>query len=183
MIWAELNECVLLEIDDFFLLLGEEKGKRVFFELYQSICPKTCENFMGLCAGTAKLKYKGSVFHRVVSGGWIQGGDIVNGKGDSGKSIFGETFEDESFAVRFDTPGILAMSSKGPHTNGSQFFVTVAPLPWLDTKAVAFGRVIRGMGSVGKIEAVPCINERPEEPVKVDKCGVVDLASTFDLKF
>jgi peptidyl-prolyl cis-trans isomerase-like 6 len=123
------------------------------------------------------------VFHRVVPGGWIQGGDIITGKGDSGKSIFGDVFEDESFSVRFDVPGILAMSTKGPHTNGSQFFITLAPLPWLDTKAVAFGRVIRGIASVKRIEGVVLVNERPEEPVKVDKCGVVDLSSTFDLKF
>ena len=122
------------------------------------------------------------MFHRVVPGGWIAGGDVAGGKGDGGRSIYGDTFEDETFSVNFDGPGVLAMASKGPHTNGSQFFITCAALPWLNTKAVAFGRVVRGMGVVRRVEATPCVNERPEEPVKVDKSGIVDLTSTFDLK-
>ena len=166
-----------------FKLGDEKKGRRVLFELNHRILPRTCENFSSLCVGTGKLKYKGSSIHRVVQGGWIAGGDIVSGKGDDGRSIFGETFEDETFSVKFDAPGVLAMANKGPHTNNSQFFVTVAPLPWLNTKAVAFGRVVRGMDVIRAIESSECTNERPEDPIKVEKSGVVDLSSTFDLKF
>ena len=163
--------------------VGEFKAKRVFYELYAAICPKTCENFEGLCAGAGKLKYKGSQFHRVVPGGWVQGGDIVSGKGDSGKSIFGDSFADESFSVQFDRPGILAMASKGAHTNNSQFFVTTAALPWLNTKSVAFGRVVKGFEMVKKIESQECANERPTVLCKIEKAGKVDLSSTYDLKF
>ena len=67
---------------------------------------------MALCDGKdSKLRYKGAPFHRVVKDAWIQGGDIVSGRGDGGASIFGETFADESFAVKFDSPGILAMAN------------------------------------------------------------------------
>lgn len=92
--------------------IGEERAKRVYFELFHSVCPRTCENFSGLCAGVGKLKYRNSLVHRVVPGAWVQGGDIVTGKGDSGVSIFGECFEDECFSVKFDQPGILAMANK-----------------------------------------------------------------------
>jgi len=163
--------------------VGEFKGKRVFYELYGTICPKTCENFAGLCKGSGKDKYKGSQFHRVVPGGWVQGGDIVSGKGDSGKSIFGEAFADESFSVKFDAPGVLAMANKGAHTNNSQFFITTAALPWLNTKSVAFGRVVKGFDQVKKIEMTECANERPTVLCKIEKAGMVDLSSTYDLKF
>ena len=166
-----------------FKIGDEKKGRRVLFELYHNLCPRTCENFQALCSGTGKLKYKGSVVHRCVPGGWVAGGDVVSGRGNDGGSVFGETFEDETFAVKFDAPGVLAMASKGPHTNASQWFVTLAPLPWLNTKAVAFGRVVRGIKHFQTINAVECVNERPEDPVKVDKCGQVDLTSVFDLKF
>jgi len=164
------------------LKIGDERQKRVILELYQHTCPRTCENFVALCAGSGKLKYKGSVFHRVVAGGWIAGGDVDKGKGNGGESAFGGTFEDETFSVPFDGAGVLAMASKGAHTNGSQFFITTAALPWLKTKAVGFGRVVRGMDVVRKVEAAPCVNERPEEPVRVDKCGPIDITSTYELK-
>ena len=66
-----------------FKIGDEKKGRRVLFELYHQLCPRTCENFASLCSGTGKLKYKGSAVHRVVAGGWVAGGDIVNGKGNS----------------------------------------------------------------------------------------------------
>jgi peptidyl-prolyl cis-trans isomerase-like 6 len=162
--------------------IGEERAKRVYFELYQNVCPKTCENFSGLCSGMGKIKYRNSLIHRVVPGGWIQGGDILSSKGDGGSSIYGDDFEDECFSVRFDTPGVLAMANRGPHTNGSQFFITTAPLPSLKNKSVAFGRVVRGMAVIRKIESVPCLNERPEDPVKIEKSGAIDLTSTIDVR-
>lgn len=87
-----------------------------------------------------RLCYKGSPFHRVVRGAWVQGGDISSGAGDGGCSIYGEVFGDESFAVKLHEAGILAMANDGPHTNGSQFLVTLVPQPWLNHKVVGFGR-------------------------------------------
>lgn len=87
-----------------------------------------------------RLNYKGSPFHRVVRDGWVQGGDIVSGTGDDGWSIYGEVFGDESFAIKLNEAGVLAMANDGPHTNGSQFLITLAPQPWLNHKVVGFGR-------------------------------------------
>ncbi|CAM9677820.1 unnamed protein product, partial [Discosporangium mesarthrocarpum] len=134
------------------IALGPDKRpERVVFQLYTHLCPKTCENFRALCTGEKgkaangkRLSYKGSPFHRVVPDGWVQGGDIISGAGDGGISIHGECFADETFTVAFDQPGILAMANDGPHTNGSQFFITLAEQPWLNHKAVGFGRQVKG---------------------------------------
>lgn len=76
----------------------------------------------------------------MVKDGWVQGGDIVSGAGDEGISIYGDTFGDEAFTVSMNEIGVLAMANDGPHTNASQFLVTLAPQPWLDHQVVGFGR-------------------------------------------
>jgi cyclophilin family peptidyl-prolyl cis-trans isomerase len=120
------------------------------------------------------LTYKNSPIHRVVQGGWIQGGDILSGSGAEGTSVFGTAaFEDETFDVKFDKPGVLAMASSGPHTNGSQFFVTLAVLPWLNCRAVGFGRVISGFAAVERLQELPALNERPVKDVKIVSCGAL----------
>ncbi|XP_036406538.1 probable inactive peptidyl-prolyl cis-trans isomerase-like 6 [Megalops cyprinoides] len=158
---------------------GEPVG-RLLFELFTDVCPKTCKNFQALCTGETSLSknditlsYKGSVFHRMVSNGWIQGGDISPGaRGNGGESIYGPTFEDESFAVSHSKRGILGMANQGAHTNGSQFYITLQPALWMDRKYVAFGQVVEGTEVLKKLELVPTYNERPEEECKVIDCGV-----------
>ncbi|NWS50548.1 PPIL6 protein, partial [Probosciger aterrimus] len=147
-------------------------------QLFSDACPRTCENFRALCAGGAKsrsdgreLTYKNSLFHRMVKNGWIQGGDIITGKGDQGESIYGPTFEDESFSVHHKGRGILGMANKGRHTNGSQFYITFQPSPYLDKKYVAFGQLIEGTEVLQRLEAVPTDNERPKVPCKITNCG------------
>ncbi|MBN3311107.1 PPIL6 protein, partial [Amia calva] len=160
--------------------IGEKTAGRLLFELFTDLCPKTSTNFQTLCTGEAgeslgnlHLSYKGSIFHRIVSNGWIQGGDISpGGKGNGGESIYGPTFEDESFAVSHNNRGILGMANKGPHTNGSQFYITLQPAAWMDRKYVAFGQVIEGTEVLEKLEAVPTYNERPKQECKVIDCGV-----------
>ncbi|EDQ91721.1 uncharacterized protein MONBRDRAFT_14262, partial [Monosiga brevicollis MX1] len=116
-------------------------------QLFSDVVPKTCQNFKGLCAGTkvdggfGTLTYKDSVFHRIQPRGWVQGGDIVDGAGDGGRSIFGDTFEDENFAILHDRRGRLGMANNGLHSNASQFFISFSALEWMNTKYVAFGYV------------------------------------------
>uniref|UniRef100_A0A8B9FR56 Peptidyl-prolyl cis-trans isomerase n=1 Tax=Amazona collaria TaxID=241587 RepID=A0A8B9FR56_9PSIT len=150
-------------------------------QLFSDACPRTCENFQALCTGGAKsrcdgreLTYKNSLFHRIVKNGWIQGGDIISGKGDQGESIYGPTFEDESFSVHHKGRGILGMANKGRHTNGSQFYITFQPSPYLDKKYVAFGQLIEGTDVLQKLEAVPTENERPKVPCKITNCGTFE---------
>ncbi|XP_058590913.1 probable inactive peptidyl-prolyl cis-trans isomerase-like 6 isoform X1 [Neofelis nebulosa] len=154
---------------------------RLVFELYYDACPKTCRNFQVLCTGKAgysqrgiKLHYMGSIFHRIVQNGWIQGGDIVAGKGDDGESIYGPTFEDENFSIPHDKRGVLGMVNKGRHSNGSQFYITLQPTPYLDRKYVAFGQLIEGTQVLRKLELVPTENERPKQ-----RCMIVDSGDLY----
>lgn len=121
----------------------------VEIKLMPEVAPKACENFIGL---VEKGYYDGLIFHRVIKGFMIQGGDPT-GTGAGGESIWGKPFEDEvSPRVKFDKPGILAMANAGPGTNGSQFFITTAAAPWLNMHHTIFGEVISGYEAVQKIE-------------------------------
>ena len=121
-------------------------------KLFPDVAPKACENFMKLAQ---KNYYDGIVFHRVIKGFMIQGGDpTATGRG--GQSVWGEPFGDEfKTDVRFDKPGILAMANSGPNTNGSQFFITVAPTPHLNMRHTIFGEVVSGYDVVKKISETP----------------------------
>lgn len=166
----------------FDLKHGRKSVGRVTFELYVNICPKTCENFKALCTGECgtskkgiKLGYKDTVIHRVVPGGWIQGGDVCSGKGDSGESIYGGNFPDENFAVKHDRPGILAMAGGDRHSNNSQFYIALQAHPWLDKKRVAFGRVVSGVRNLRLLEQCKTVNQRPKVPITIANCGLVLL--------
>src|SRR5438477_12034682 len=112
------------------------------FELLEQDAPKTTENFRLLAE---KGYYDGVIFHRVIKGFMIQGGDPT-GTGRGGESLWNKNFEDEcSPTLKFDRPGILAMANRGPATNGSQFFITCAATPWLNGKHTIFGEVTKGM--------------------------------------
>jgi len=139
-------------------------------ELYTSHAPRTCENFLELCR---RAYYNGTVFHRVIQGFMLQGGDPT-GTGRGGESIYGGKFEDEiTRALKHTGAGILSMANAGPNTNGSQFFVTLAPTPHLDGKHTIFGRVCEGMGIVERIGNVQTDgNDRPIDEVKITRCTV-----------
>ena len=121
---------------------------RIVAELYQDEVPNTVANFIKL----AKNKfYDGILFHRVIPGFMVQTGD-PSGDGTGGP---GYMFEDEfSPNLKHDSPGVLSMANRGPDTNGSQFFITLAATPWLDGKHAVFGRVVEGQSVVDAIAAV-----------------------------
>lgn len=121
------------------------------FSLFNSIAPKTCENFI---THAKNGYYNGIIFHRVIEQFMIQGGDPT-GTGRGGESIWGKPFEDEcSNELSFDKAGLLAMANAGPGTNGSQFFITTVPTPWLHMKHTIFGEVTEGMSVITAIETV-----------------------------
>jgi len=123
----------------------------IVFTLKPEIAPKACENFEGL---VKKGYYNGVVFHRIIKNFMIQGGDPT-GTGRGGESIFGKPFEDEFKPnVVFNKSGILAMANAGKNTNGSQFFITTVPTPWLNGRHTIFGEVTEGMDVVRKLENV-----------------------------
>lgn len=143
----------------------------ITIELYNQHAPKTCKNFATLAA---RGYYDGTIFHRIIRDFMIQGGDPT-GTGRGGSSIYGEKFADEIHpGLKHTGAGILSMANAGPNTNGSQFFITLAPTPWLDGKHTIFGRVKSGMGVVKRMGLAPTnAEDRPETEVKIVKAKIL----------
>ncbi len=137
--------------------------------LYPDRAPRTVENFLAL---VGKGYYDGIIFHRVIPGFMIQGGDPT-GTGRGGSSIWGKPFADEFHpGLSFDRPGLLAMANSGPGTNGSQFFITVAATPWLNDRHTIFGEVTGGYEVVEAIVNTPTeAGNRPREEQKILKAS------------
>jgi len=147
-----------------YALINTSEGA-IVCRLFDKDAPKTVANFVDLAEGkrdwthpsTGKKSkdrlYDGTIFHRVIPSFMIQGGDPMG----SGMGGPGYKFEDETkgSSHRFDKPGKLAMANSGPNTNGSQFFITVAPTEWLTGKHTIFGEVVEGYDVVEKISSVP----------------------------
>jgi|SRR5690554_3422609 len=145
-------------------------------ELFDDKTPRTVENFAGLAK---KGYYDGVIFHRVIDQFMIQGGDPT-GTGRGGESFWGGKFEDEFHPdLKHDQPGILSMANAGPNTNGSQFFITVVPTPWLDGKHSVFGKVINGMDVVYAISKVETSKpgDRPLQDVVMEKVTIEKRAA------
>jgi peptidyl-prolyl cis-trans isomerase A (cyclophilin A) len=151
--------------------------------LFEDDAPATVANFVGLAEGTKewtdpksgqKVKrpyYNGLVFHRVIEGFMIQGGDPL-GTGTGGP---GYKFADEfSPKARHGKAGILSMANSGPNTNGGQFFITLAATPWLDNKHSVFGEVVEGLDVVKKIGGTPTSKpgDRPVKPITVESVTI-----------
>jgi len=149
------------------IVVLETNQGNIEIQLKNDIAPKACENFTKL---VEKGYYNGLIFHRVIKGFMIQGGDPT-GTGAGGQSIWGKPFEDEVTPVaKFDYAGILAMANSGPNTNGSQFFITCAKTPWLNMHHTIFGEVVSGMDVVQKIENAPADSgDRPISEQKIIK--------------
>ena len=136
-------------------------------ELYDDLAPETAANFANL---VEKGYYDGVIFHRVIDGFMIQGGDPT-GTGNGGP---GYTIRDEfGRGLVHDAAGILSMANAGPNTGGSQFFVTLAATPWLDRKHAIFGKVVEGMDvvqKIGKVKTGP--GDRPAEKVVMEQVTI-----------
>ncbi|CCH60143.1 hypothetical protein TBLA_0C03400 [Henningerozyma blattae CBS 6284] len=156
---------------------GKKSVGRIVMGLYGEVVPKTAKNFYELATSDdPDMGFINSIFHRVIPQFMIQGGDFTHGTGTGGKSIYGNMFADENFSIKHDKPGRLSMANRGKDTNGSQFFITTVPTPWLDGRHVVFGEVLEGMDVVHYIENVPTDrSDKPRETIKIVKCGALDI--------
>ncbi|XP_011705583.1 PREDICTED: peptidyl-prolyl cis-trans isomerase, chloroplastic-like [Wasmannia auropunctata] len=124
---------------------------RIVFELYDSIVPRTCENFAAFCRGVNGLSYKYTPFHRIVSGYWCQGGDVTKFNGTGGTSIYGDSFEKEDSNLRHTGPGILSTCNNDDGKTDCKFNLTFKCLRTVDGNKTVFGRVIDGMKNIYKV--------------------------------
>jgi peptidylprolyl isomerase len=120
------------------------------------------------------LHYQNCGFHRIIPGFMCQGGDFTRGNGTGGESIYGDKFEDESFAGKAGQHtgfGCLSMANSGPNTNGSQFFICLADTPWLDGKHIVFGKLTKGADTLRAMEKVGHQSGSTSQTVVVTHCG------------
>jgi peptidyl-prolyl cis-trans isomerase A (cyclophilin A) len=169
-----------------YATFSTSEGK-IVTRLFEADAPVTTKNFIELAEGkkewthpgtrqksTNKL-FDGTVFHRVIPDFMIQGGDPI-GTGTGGP---GYRFEDETKGSphRFDKPGKLAMANSGPNTNGCQFFITVAPTPWLTGNHTIFGEIVEGQDIADKISKLPRgAQDKPNKPIVLESVTIERIA-------
>lgn len=169
-----------------FVLKADEKEpvplEKIVIQLATD-CPIACENFTKLCTGemgsttvntkSVDLSYKNCPIHRIVPGGWFQCGDIVDGSGVNSVAAIGEDHkvQDESLSADFAVRGVVSFTSSGPHANGSQFFITLGPCPYMAGKYVSVGKVVQGFETLRVIEKEQTKNQKPTNIIMIESCG------------
>jgi len=142
-------------------------------ELFEDVAPLAVENFL---THVKNGYYNGTTFHRIIKNFMIQAGDPT-GTGRGGESIWHKPFKDEFKNKTFNKAGILAMANRGRNTNGSQFFITLAPTPWLNGYHTIFGKVVKGMQTVYKLGDVKTsgryAGDRPLKKQEIIKAYIV----------
>ncbi|KAK3218605.1 hypothetical protein Dsin_012575 [Dipteronia sinensis] len=160
------------------LNIGCQPAGRLVIELFAYSTLITAEKFLALCTskkGIGKngkpLHYKGTIFHRVIPSSMFNGGEITEGNGLGGESIYGDSFTDENFVNKHTDPKILSMANTGPETNGSLFLICTVKAEWLDGMNVIFSQVVEGFDVIKTVQKVGFVSGLTSEPVIVTNCG------------
>jgi len=162
----------------FDVSLDNEPIGRLTFELAEDVVPTTVMNFKKLCANSkdkGELSYENTVIHRIMKNSALVGGDVENHDGSGGHSALGSRhFEDENFIIPHTDKGLLSMMSSGIDTNGSQFCLSLEPLPHLNGRSVVFGRLVEGDDVLAIIQEVFTFRGKPAKEVKIANAGVIE---------
>ena len=153
--------------------VGPASGELVM-KLYETVAPRACANFLGLCAGFGGLNYEGSRFHRLLPGQVLQGGILRGCPAETPRSIFGGAFADEAAGLRLpqDRRGLLCCANSGPDSNGSQFYLTLDATPHLDGRHVVFGCLVYGDPVLALAESTPLTDAgKPSRPLTIQASG------------
>jgi cyclophilin family peptidyl-prolyl cis-trans isomerase len=147
---------------------------------FTDLCPKACDHFTSLCVGVKdtkgnSLSYEKCPIHRIVKDGWFQCGDITDGSGANSVTINDITLPDECFTADFgfELGGVLGLANTGPHSNGSQFFITVGPCDWMNNQYVGIGRVVCGYKVIQDINCASIsATQRPDPQIFIKSSSV-----------
>merc|ERR1712020_377026 len=162
---------------EFDITIGGEAQGTIKIGLFGKTVPKTVKNFFQLAQKSKPDGYVDSSFHRVIKDFMLQAGDFTRGDGTGGRSIYGEKFADENFKLKHYGAGWLSMANAGKDTNGSQFFITTKKTSWLDGRHVVFGKVVKGMDVVRKVEGNKTDGrDKPVKEVEIVDCGAEEVA-------
>ncbi|XP_063956128.1 peptidyl-prolyl cis-trans isomerase B-like [Lytechinus pictus] len=178
------NDLLVTKKAFFEMEIDDEPAGRIVIALFGDTCPVTVQNFAAIVRGNwrqdKRLSYNNTQVHRIVHDFVIQMGDVTEGDGTGGKSIYGNFFADENFYLRHWGPGWVAMANSGPDTNNSQFFILLTRARWLDGKHVVFGRVIEGMDIVDRMAEVETDDHGfPLEPIRIVDCGIIPVPTPY----
>lgn len=182
----DVLDLVVTDVAFFDITMGGITLGRIEIGLFGNIVPRTVKNFMALAQGfqielngkEGWIGYKGTTFHRVIKDFMIQGGNITQDNRTENISVFGGIFPDENFLLTHQSEGWVSMANKGPNTNACQFFITLAPTPWLDAHHVVFGKVFKGMEIVRTIGAEETKDEQPVSTIKIVHSGAREPTET-----
>ncbi|CAI5701972.1 hypothetical protein KXD40_000306 [Peronospora effusa] len=162
--------------------IGGAKTERIVVELAKDIVPQTATNFIKMCTDGFMSKalgsgsYKNTKFHNVTKGVYVVGGDVLSGNGTGGHAALKENqryFDDENYALQFSEEGVLGMANAGINRNASQFFISLKPLPHLNGRNVAFGKIVEGKDVLKSMQSVYCVQHKPLTDIEIVNCGVL----------